>query len=749
MLDSQSKHLSWRIVATLLLAVTTSAPAQTTVHYSGNPLNIPDSSPGGVSASVQAMQLGLITDIDFRLDALDGCNATPGNPNAAIAHTYVGDLVLKLTSPSGTQVVLIDRRGGTRENICTTLLDDDSGGPPLSSLSNTTGQFVAGTFVPDVPLSLFDGENPNGTWILNVSDNESTDTGILYRFALIITTAPVAQIAVDVSDDPFPGGCTPGSCSLREAVNLANARAGLDRILLPASAGIQLTRSGSGEDANLTGDLDVTDELEIMGSGTATTVVTQTTADRLLQALGSGTHLTLRSLTLLGGSQVAQGGAIHVSSNARLLVEDAELNGHRATQLGGAIYHSGSSIAGQFTDKLVIRRSRLNDNQATNSTAGDAHGGAIYSLSSGFQEGYLIIEDSTITNNRSDNGGGAIALDGVQSFSNNGIRIVRSNISQNQVSLRGRGGAIASQVADNGVVHLDIVDSVFQLNSVPAADSEDFGGAIAVLNGELRSVVRSQFHLNSARSSGAIARASGEIVDSSFCDNSAVVSGGAISIASSTSATIRRSTFCNNTVTTSDTSQTGGGAIAATSADLTIERSTLVGNSAVRGGTIAFGTGDLYLRSNTMTAPSPLPPGALGSILRHTGSSAADSLNITNNIIFGQCSYLNAGINPDGAFNNIEASGNTCRLLLATLQSSNQTAVSGNAVNLGALQDNGGPTLTRLPATPSIAIDLASNIACTVLDQRGYQRTDASCDIGSVEAGGEVPPDVIFQNAFE
>lgn len=742
---STSKHCG---VAAFFFLLTSVLQAQTTLQYGGDPLNIPDNVPNGVSARVEAAQLGLITDIDFRLDALDGCNASPGNPNAAIAHPFVGDLVLKLTSPSGTSIVLSNGRGGTRDNFCTTLLDDDSGGPPLSSLTSSNGQPVSGTFVPDMPLSLFDGENPNGQWILNISDNAIQDSGTFYRFSLIVTTAPIAQIAVDLVDDPFPGGCAMAGCSLREAVNLANSRPGLDRILLPASVAIQLTRAGAEEDANVSGDLDITDELEIVGSGAATTVVTQTAADRLLHSMGSGTHLTLRGLTLLGGSQVAQGGAIQMSSIGRLLIEDAELNGHRATQLGGAIYHIGSS-SGQSIAGVVIRRTRLNDNRATNSIAANAYGGAIYSLSSGFQDNYLIIEDSTITNNRSDNGGGAIAVDGVLSVSNNGIRIARSDISQNQVSQRGRGGAIASEVVDNGLVHLDIVDSVFQLNSVPAIDNEDIGGAIAMGTGELGSVRRSHFDQNSARSSGAIYGAAGEIADSRFCDNTAVDSGGAITVAPFPPTTIRRSTFCNNIVSTSDTSQFGGGAIAAPSADLTIERSTLVGNSAVRGGAIAFGNGDLYLRSNTMTAPAALPPGALGSILRHTGSASSDSLSVINNIIVGQCSYSNAGINPDGAFNNIEASGNTCRLLLATLQSGNQTAVSGTAVNLGALQDNGGPTRTRLPAAPSIAIDAASNIACTLLDQRGYQRTDPSCDIGSVEAGGELPPDLVFQSGFE
>ncbi|MEX2211078.1 MAG: ABC transporter substrate-binding protein, partial [Gaiellaceae bacterium] len=53
---------------------------------------------------------------------------------------------------------------------------------------------------------------------------------------------------------------------------------------------------------------------------------------------------------------------------------------------------------------------------------------------------------------------------------------------------------------------------------------------------------------------------------------------------------------------------------------------------------------------------------------------------------------------------------------------------------LGPLQDNGGPTQTRLPALASPAIDAGSNADCPGTDQRGESRPqNGTCDIGAVE----------------
>jgi hypothetical protein len=510
---------------------------------------------------------------------------------------------------------------------------------------------------------------------------------------------------------------------------------------------MSITRAGVGDDGNSTGDIDITDDLEIVGAGANATILTQSVNDRVFHVIGTGVDFSLRSARVQGGSNVADGGAVYMPGKGNLLIENAILSGHRASNHGGAIYHSGSGSGSASQPKIVLRNATFDDNRATNATSSNAYGGAMYSLSSGFQQNYLLIDGCTFNNNRADNGGGALGLDGVQSVSNNSGVVSNSSFTLNQVTLDGPGGAIGTNVEGNGLFALLIDNSIFEQNSVASGGANSFGGAIATRNSPGNGIFRSFFTQNSARTGGAFHGDMPEIVDSTFCLNTATVQGAALSLGAFDSI-VRRSTLCVNTVTTSDTALFGGGAIAKPAGNLQVERSTLDGNSAVRGAAIAFGGNDLFLRNNTIVAPSPLPAGALGSVLRYTNTDTADSFGLVNNILIGQCSFSSA-INPGSAFNNIEASGNTCRLLTATLQAGNQTVVAGNAINLGTLAQNGGPTNTRLPVAPSIAIDAASTFACTFLDQRGFQRTDALCDVGAVEVGGVPPPDALFANGFE
>lgn len=725
-----------------ILAAAAPAQAQVSVTYTGPTVAIPDSQPDGINVGLTVAGLQAIVDLDVRFGGTSPCNAQPDNTTAAITHTFVGDLTLKLTSPAGTTITLIGQRGGTRENICFLTLNDDGSQASISTITSISGQPMSGTFKPEQPLSAFDGQNPNGVWTLNISDNASGDTGTFREFTLILDTVPI-DITVDVFDDPNPATCVPGSCSLREAVQLANAQAGPNRILLPAGT-FSLSRAGAEENANSTGDLDITDDLIIDGAGSTATTITQTTPDRLFHVFTSAVNLSLIDLNLTGGSGVADGGAVSITGSGLLVVERSTFAGHRATRHGGAIFHNGGGGVG--VRQIVMRDCRFEDNRATNTDALNAYGGALYSLSSGFSDVFMVVENCTFASNRADNGGGALALDGVQSVSGNRGTITGSTFTQNQVTLAGPGGAIGTNVDAFGLFYVDLVDSVFQDNAAPTASPLGVGGALSVFSGGA-TVRGSLFTGNTAQVGGAIAGTVTLVENSTICNNSAINEGGGLRLDAFTS-TILRSTVCSNAVTTSDVAQFGGGAVAKQAGNLTIERSTLEGNVAVRGAGIAFAGNDLILRSNTIVAPSPLPAGALGSVLRYTNADAADTLFFFNNILIGQCSYTTAP-NPDSALSNIEASGNTCRLLLAPLQSGNQTAVSGSSVNLGPLADNGGATDTRLPQAPSIAIDLGANTACSALDQRGYQRNDPQCDIGAVEVGGTAPPEVILADGFE
>ena len=57
--------------------------------------------------------------------------------------------------------------------------------------------FPSGTFSPNNPLSAFKGQDPNGTWVVNVSDNANGDVGSMRQFSLIFTSAAPTAATVD------------------------------------------------------------------------------------------------------------------------------------------------------------------------------------------------------------------------------------------------------------------------------------------------------------------------------------------------------------------------------------------------------------------------------------------------------------------------------------------------------------------------------------------------------------------------
>lgn len=120
-----------------------------------NPVAIPDNDATGISSTI------VIAD-DLQVF---GTNA-----DVDISHTWIGDLIVTLTSPAGTEVTLHNREGGSADDL-------------LKSWD----------------LSAFNGEIATGTWTLSVSDHVGSDTGTLNSWGLVISgvgeAAPAAPIA--------------------------------------------------------------------------------------------------------------------------------------------------------------------------------------------------------------------------------------------------------------------------------------------------------------------------------------------------------------------------------------------------------------------------------------------------------------------------------------------------------------------------------------------------------------------------
>ena len=108
--------------------------------------------------------------------------------------------------------------------------------------------------------------------------------------------AVAASFTVTKAADTNDGTCD-ADCSLREAIGAANASPG-STVTIPAGT-YTLTRAGGGEEANATGDLDVTANMTITGAGSATTIIDAGAIDNVIDV--HGVDLTISGVTLQGG----------------------------------------------------------------------------------------------------------------------------------------------------------------------------------------------------------------------------------------------------------------------------------------------------------------------------------------------------------------------------------------------------------------------------------------------------------------
>ncbi|MGE0637642.1 MAG: proprotein convertase P-domain-containing protein [Bacteroidia bacterium] len=144
----------------------------------GTPLAITDNAPAGIDYTITPTGLpGTALGTDYFL----------GSICFQASHSWVGDLKVTLTSPNGTPVVLFDRPGvpastfGCSGNDMNVTFIPGTG-TELEGVCNGTVPTISGSFTAfnGADLNaLNDGSDPNGTWILNVSDNGAGDVGTI------------------------------------------------------------------------------------------------------------------------------------------------------------------------------------------------------------------------------------------------------------------------------------------------------------------------------------------------------------------------------------------------------------------------------------------------------------------------------------------------------------------------------------------------------------------------------------------
>jgi len=208
------------------------------------------------------------------------------------------------------------------------------------------------------------------------------------RRMLALTTVSTPNDILDGDTSSIAAlNADPGSdreISLREAIIAANQTVGLDQIEFSAALDgkrIDLSIRGSGEDGAFRGDLDITDDVIIVGNGIANTLISAGgefgLGDRVFQVL-SKASATLSGLSVTGGYNVTgngQGGGILVE-DGNLVLSNTTVSGNLAKSGGGVDVVSMNSPV-----SLVINASRITDNVA------ESRGGGLAILADGDRAG--------------------------------------------------------------------------------------------------------------------------------------------------------------------------------------------------------------------------------------------------------------------------------------------------------------------------------------------------------------------------
>ena len=526
-----------------------------------------------------------------------------------------------------------------------------------------------------------------------------------FEYNTITQTGPnfVVNTNADTDDgfcDLSGQGAGNQDCTLREAINAANADVDASIITFAGNYTITLTSALS----------DITTNLTIDGEGAANTIVQASACDPVtlpgdctpsdwrVFSFQNGTS-TLKDMTVrygncdvddtCSGTDPRDGGNIYADTGSTSLTLDA------VHVQSGYAYGDGGGIAVIDGDLTLQNNSLVGGSGAGNKSEFDDGGGIFF-----FDAGNLIINNSEVSYNDSYSYSGGIFFQSTATATIENGSLIDHNTSQDisgGMSAYGTGCTLnvdASTISNNtangekgGGLWTGCTTTITN-STISGNTAEDYDGG-GIYNGGTLTVLNSTFANNQAT-----------YVSSGTPDGGAIYNGGTL--------TVLNSTFYNNTA-----DGYGGGIYNTTSKTATLINNTFSKNDADSGQTVE-NAGTLHISNNIMTSNSGSP----NNCFNNGGSVSTD----VNNLIQD---------NGSGAF----ACG---------------TPVSTADPKLGSLQDNGGPTQTMALLSGSPAIDAGDNTACADVDtvnnkdQRGVTRPqNGTCDIGAFEVQAQGGPNFV------
>lgn len=400
--------------------------------------------------------------------------------------------------------------------------------------------------------------------------------GLLAGVSPVDATTFTVDSTADAQDaTPGDGVCATaaGTCTLRAAIQEANALPGLDSIVVPAGTYL-LTL----------GELEIQSDLVINGAGAG-----QTTVD---------------------GNQLSRGFAVSAESTASIVAVSIANGRHQPTlgARGGGILNAGSLLVSQS----VVRHSVAD-------ALDGGQGGGIHNT------GALELVDSAVR----DNSAGSSALGSGGGIYNTGTLVLtHSTVHDNAVPV-GPGTFSGGGGVANAGGSLILSDSTVRDNSGDSGAGIATHGTASILDSAVRD--------NSARNGGGIVNSGTLVLSASTVSGNSAkadLGGTGGGLVNTGSASLVNSTISNNEVR-GVLSATGGGIT--NSGTLTSTNSTIAGNAAQVDGPEAssrvgglFNNGDATLK-NTIVADSfgadCGPPGAVTSLGHNLDSDGTCGLS--------------------------------------------------------------------------------------------------------------------------
>ncbi len=464
--------------------------------------------------------------------------------------------------------------------------------------------------------------------------------GTLLLLSSLAAQATAASITVTstidaVDANPGDGTCATaaGTCSLRAAIQEANASPGLDDVHLPAGT-FPLTVVGAGEDAAATGDLDVTQPLILVGAGQELSIIDGVGADRVVQ-VAANIPLTVRQLEIRNGNAGGPGGGIAGEENAPITINDVTFRLNQATT-GGAL------IA--VTAPIVMTGARFESNIAAQTAGALAHSAGVSALD---------IRDTVFVDNRAlanDGAGGAIAYGGAGLVTIGGSTFQRNRAARGGAMFVGGGGVLGmtdSVVEDcstfgpmstfGGIVASGLASASLDGVTVRRNTTDGLGGGVVLGVSGPVTIANSSVDENGAGSVGGLYVVGGADVvveNTTVRGNRALVDVVAGMRLESTggSVTVRDVAIDDNTAFASI-----AGAQVSSAGNVVIERTSVAGNAALQntGGMHVTASGTITLRDSTVRANQGID--SVGGILlgSNGGGIAVENSTFAENVVFG------------------------------------------------------------------------------------------------------------------